>query len=1008
MKNRTLLLFLLTFIGHSLFAQQTFKGKVVNAENSPISGVSILVKGTNVSTSTSTNGTFELSVNNPEAILIFTAIGYQTQELEASKTQNVLLEVANNDLEEVVVVGFGTSIKKDLTGNIARVKGVDVEGMPVVNMTSAIQGRASGVFVESNNGKVGEGVKIRVRGSGSLSGSNSPLYVIDGIPIADDGISSNALADINFNDVESFDILKDASAAAIYGSRAANGVVLITTKKGKTGKTKFNFNSQIGKNSPTNHREFLNAAQYVELLREAAINSDRIDGINSTDPAQYEDSWLESVENRLTRISGHTDWRKLETDTDWEALSYNDDSKTKIIDFNVSGGNDKTRFYTSGNYTNQDGILIGNFYERFSARLNLDHQISDRLALGVNLGLSKSKVKRLGEDNAFTTPLQLVAMAPITPVRNAEGKLNNTPVTSYYNGLIELEEVDRATGSLRNLGNAFLDYKIINNLKFRTELGLDMQNQNMNYWASPLAESGIGINGYAESEWYKSLNYTTNNYFAYNNVFNQVHDFNATLGMSFQEYSEEYISIEGQDFPASSLHNLASAGEITDGETTSDKYNYLSYFARANYKFKDRYLLSLSGRLDGSSRFGVDSRFGFFPAVSAGWIITEESFFANSTVSFLKLRGSWGLTGNADGFGNHAHRGLYGGAKYNNQSVLVPNQLANNNLKWEKSNQLDIGIDFGFFNNRLFGELDYYDRQTQDLIYEVPVPGTSGYATQTVNIGSMSNKGVELVLNSTNFSKGSFKWSSSFNIAYNQNKIIKLDGGTTKIPGNNGRFMNSLILGESIGIFYGPEFAGVDPANGDALFYKEDRSTTNDMREAGNFIVGDPNPDFIGGFNNTFSYKGFDLSVLFQGVFGNQILNGAGAFMSSSSDWYDNQTIDQLGRWQKPGDITDIPQLRFNYGNSASASSRHVQDGDYVRLKNLTFGYTLPSLTLNKLKLDNFRIFMAGVNLLTFTKYTGWDPEVNTDFRDSNVNQGSDFYSAPQIKSWTIGLNIGF
>ncbi|MBE8714081.1 SusC/RagA family TonB-linked outer membrane protein [Sphingobacterium hungaricum] len=750
-------------------------------------------------------------------------------------------------------------------------------------------------------------------------------------------------------------------------------------------------------------------SRYVTLIREAAINSDHIDGIDPTDPTDYEDSWLKYVEDELTTLSGHTDWQTLETNTDWESLAYNKDAQTKIFDLNISGGNDKTPFYTSGNYTNQDGILIGNFYERYSGRLNLDHQISDRLTLGVNFGISKSKVKRLGEDNAFTTPMQLVALAPISPVRDPDGNLYNTPVTSYYNGLIELEEVDRATESLRNFGNAFLDYKIIKNLTFRTELGMDIQNQTMNYWASPLSESGAGINGYGESQWYKSMNYNTNNYFTYKNIFNGVHDFNATLGMSFQEYTEEYVYVAGQDFPSSSLHNLASAGEITDGETTADKYNYLSYFARVNYKYKDRYLFNLSGRIDGSSRFGVDSKYGFFPAVSAGWILSEEDFWnSNSTFSFLKLRGSWGLTGNADGFGNHAHLGLYEGAKYNSQSVLVPNQLANPDLRWEKSNQIDIGIDFGFLNNRLTGELDYYNRKTKDLIYDVPVPGTSGYDIQTVNIGSMSNEGVELVLNSNNISKGSFRWSSSFNLAYNKNKLTKLDGATSMIPGNDGRFMNSLILGESIGVFYGPEYAGVDPENGDALFYKEDRTTTNDMDEAGNFIVGDPNPDFIGGFNNTFAYKGFDLSILLQGVFGNQILNGAGAFMSSGSDWFDNQTIDQLDRWQEPGDVTDIPQLRFYYGNSASASSRHIQNGDYVRLKNITFGYTLPTKTLQKLRIDNARIFVSGVNLLTFTKYTGWDPEVNSDFRDSNINQGSDFYSAPQIKSWTVGVNIGF
>lgn len=315
--------------------------------------------------------------------------------------------------------------------------------------------------------------------------------------------------------------------------------------------------------------------------------------------------------------------------------------------------------------------------------------------------------------------------------------------------------------------------------------------------------------------------------------------------------------------------------------------------------------------------------------------MSEEEFLKSvNWLSFLKLRGSFGLTGNADGFGNFAQLGLYGAAKYNNASGLIPTQLANPELKWEKSEQVDIGIDFGLFNNRLTGEIDYYVRNTNDLIYNVPVPGTSGFATQTVNVGSMQNKGVEFVLNSTNFNGRDFKWNTSFNLSKNKNRITKLDGEQTTIPGNDGRYLNSLIVGQPIGVFYGPKFAGADPANGDALYYKEDgKTTTNDYNEAGSFVVGDPNPDWIGGLNNTFNYKGFELNVLLQGVFGNQIQNGAGGFMSASFDWFDNQTRDQLNRWQKPGDVTNVPQLRLGYGNGIGASSRYVEDGGYVRLK---------------------------------------------------------------------------
>src|SRR6218665_15638 len=991
---------------------RTITGKVTDASGAPLAGVSVVVKGSRTGTVTTTDGTYSISIPANSSVLIFSSLGFETVELEAKNPilNTSLAPEGSRNLDEVVVVGFGTKIKKDVTGNIARVKGAEIANTPVPQFTQALQGRAAGVFVEANNGKVGEGVKVRIRGAGSLSASNSPLYVVDGIPIAEGGVGINPLADINFNDVETFDILKDASAAAIYGSRAANGVVLITTKKGKSGKTAVNVNAQYGSNKPTNHREFLNASQYVELLREAAINSDHIDGIDPLDPTQYSDSWLEYVEDKMTEISGYSDWRTLQTNTNWERQAYNNDARTKIIDISAQGGSEKTKFYASGSYSDQDGILVGNKFQRMSGRLNLEHDASDRLRIGMNMGLSRTYANRVTSDNGFQTPLQLVALAPITPVRDLDGNLYDDPVTTYYNGLVELEAVKRSSIAFRNLGNIFLNYKVFQGLYFRTEFGLDIQNQTDDYYAGPASLPVSGIDGYGSSSWYKSVNYNANNYFNYHTVIKNLHDVDATLGMSYQKYSSENVSVTGQDFPTDDLSRLASAGQITGGSSSVTESSFLSYFLRSNYKYNNRYLLSLSGRIDGSSRFGRLNRYGFFPSASAGWILSEENFLANSNVvSFLKLRGSWGITGNAEGFGNFAQLGLWGAAKYNAASGLVPTQLANPELKWEKSEQVDIGVDFGLFNNRLTGEIDYYVRNTRDLIYNVPVPGTSGFSTQTVNIGSMQNKGVEFVLNSSNINSRDFKWSTSFNLAYNKNKITKLDGDQTLIAGNDGRYLNSLIVGEGIGVFYGPKYAGVDPQTGDALWYLEDGKTTTDTyNQAGNFVVGNPNPDWIGGITNTLSYKGIELSFLFQGVFGNQIQNGAGGFMSTGADWWDNQTIDQLRRWQKAGDITDVPQARFYYSNGTGASSRYTEDGSYVRLKTVTLGYNLPSAVIKKLKVSSARLYLSGVNLLTFTDYTGWDPEVNTDYRASNRNQGGDFYAAPQIKSITFGINIGF
>ena len=1003
----------LLLFGSILFAQSTISGKVTDSKTGdPISNASILVKGTKIGTASDASGNYQLAVPKGNTTLIITSIGYKAREVTVSgAVNNITLEDAGTkNLEEVLVVGYGTKIKKDLTGNIAQVKGSEVQNMPVTNLNQALQGRAAGVFVEAQSGKLGEGVKVLIRGSGSISASNQPLYVIDGIPISNNSYSGSPIADINFNDIESFDILKDASAAAIYGSRAANGVVLITTKKGRSGKTNFQINTQYGFNKPTHLRGFLNAKEYVDLLREAAINSDRIEGVDPIDPTQYKGSWLEFAEGRLNRYSGWSDWRKNETNTNWEKKAFNDDARTGGIDISASGGTDKTKYYVSLSYQDQTGILIGNSLKRVSSRINLEQAVSEKFKIGFNLSLTQTKTGRVTDDNEFNTPMQSVALSPVTPFRNLDGVIYTNPTTTYANPYVDYKEGNYNAIIYRNIGNIFGQYNFNDWLFFRSEFGVDIQNQNDDRFYGARTSYGNGTNGYGESDWFRSLTYNTNNYFNFKKVFNEKHDVDAILGMSYQDYNSEYANVYGEQFPVDALQKLASAGLIKGGTSVATKSAFLSYFARANYKFNDKYLVSLSGRIDGSSVFGNDKRYGFFPAVSAGWIISEENFLRNQSVlSFLKLRGSWGLTGNADGFGDFASRGLWGGASYNGFGGLVPTQLANPDLRWEKSNQVDLGIDFGFLNNRISGEIDVYNRKTDDLIYNVPVPGNTGYTNKTVNIGAMQNRGLEIVLNSNNVVTRNFKWSTGLNLAFNQNKITRLDGDQTLIAGNDGRYLNSLIVGESIGIFYGPKFAGADPDNGDALYYLQDgKTTTNDYDAAGNFIVGNPNPKVTGGFTNTFSYKGFDLSFLFQGVSGNSIINGAGGFMSASFAWFDNQTKDQLDRWQKKGDISQVPELRLGYDNGVSASSRYVYDGSYVRLKNLTIGYNFTQGALNRLRLSSARFYVTGVNLWTLTNYPGWDPEVNTDYRSGNRNQGGDFYSAPQIRNISVGLNIGF
>lgn len=1001
------------FFSLNSMGQTTVSGRVTNADNGePIPKVSILIKGTNRGASTDENGNYSIRMLQGENMLVFSSVGFQPKE---EQVEGNLLNVKLNPtetqrLDEVLVLGFGTQIKRDLTGNIAQVKGKDIENTPVTNLNQALQGRAAGVFVESGNGKVGQDVKVLIRGVGSISASTSPLYVIDGVPITTDSYLGSAIADIDFDDIESFDILKDASATAIYGARAANGVVLITTKKGRAGKTVFRVNGQFGLNKPTHLRDFLDTRQYIDLVREAAINSDNIDGIDPLDPDQYEDSWLEFAEDRLTRYSGWSDWRKVETNTDWQKKAFNDKSKFGKVDISASGGTDRTKFYLSLGYTNQQGILIGNNIRRISSRINLENTVSEKFRLGLNLSLSQTASDKVKDDNQFSTPMQLVAQVPVTPFKDKDGIIYTTPTTLYANPYLDYTEGKYKGLTYRNMGNVYGQYDFTKSLFFRSEFGVDIRDQNDDRFYGSRTSSGMGTNGFGQSVWYRTMTYTTNNYFSFNKIFQGNHNIEAVLGTSFQEYTSEFARVEGEQFPVDDLQKLASAGLITGGTSSGSKSAFLSYFARANYKFRDKYLFSVSGRIDGSSVFGKDRRYGVFPAISGGWIISKEGFLQdNSTLSFLKLRASWGLTGNAEGFGDFASRGLWDGSSYNSTGALVSSQMANPDLGWEKSNQVDLGLDFGLLNNRITGEIDYYNRNTNNLIYNVPVVGNTGFTVKTTNIGAMNNRGVEFVVNSNNVIKPGFRWSSSINVSRNKNKIVRLDGDQKLIPGTE---LTSLIVGESIGVFYGPKFAGADPENGDALYYLPDgKETTNDYDMAGRFVIGNPNPKVIAGLNNTLSFHGFDVSFLFQGVFGNQTFNDAGPYMSASFAWFDNQTADQLNRWQHPGDITQVPQLRLGYDNGTGNSSRYVENADYVRLKNVTVTYNLPKSVIRNLKIQNLSVYFAGVNLLTFTSYTGWDPELNTDanfLAGDNKNQGLDFYAAPQVKNYSIGLNIEF
>ena len=1016
-----LLLALFSYAQFALAQNKTVTGKVTDLrDGSPLIGASIQVKGSKIGAISGSDGGFSLSVPDNTKALIISAIGFNPFEvtITGSPIQVALKVSETQNLDEVIVTGYGTQVKRDVTSVIARVKGSEVQNMPVADLSQTLQGRAAGVFVEAQNGKIGEGIKIRVRGASSLNGSNEPLYVVDGVPLVG-GVYGSATSDINFNDVESFDILKDAAASAIYGSRAANGVVIITTKRGKAGKTKFTLNTQYGQQNPTNKREFLNAQEYIDYFLEAATNSGKYhyNRVGNTrgfaNEAAAVTSMVNFVKGRFTRYSGYSDWTKVETNTNWQDQAFNEDAGTGLIELSAQGGNEKNKFYVSGSINKQDGILIANKFKRMSLRFNMDNQLNNWLKMGVNMSLGKTERQRVSDDNAFNTPMQLVALAPITPIRDLAGELYNTPTTTYYNGLLDVEYAQNHANGYRNQGLIFTESKIAKGLTLRNELGLDMVNQSdERFWGSK-TDGGAGIGGFAWAQWFRNTRWTTNNFLNYATSFNDVHKLDVTVGMSFENRYDEYSYVEGQNFADETIQTLAGAGTISGGTTTQEKNNLLSYFARANYSYNSKYLLAITARIDADSRFGSNYKYGTFPSVSAGWIVSEENFMKSvNWLSFLKIRGSYGIVGNNTGIGFYSANAQYGSVKYGTSpGGLGISNFGNDDLRWEKVATTDIGLEFGLFKNRISAEFSWYNKKTTDMLLAVPTPSPSGTTSVLGNIGEMENKGIELSLNTTNIAGKNLKWTTNINIARNKNRVLKLDGEQKEILSTSSRFANAVIIGQPLGVFYGVKYAGVDPTNGDPIYFNPDnKTTTNVYDDAGKFIIGDPNPDWIGGINNTVSYKGLELSVLFQGVFGNQVQDGGGGFMSASGDWFDNQTRDQLKRWQNPGDITDVPQARLNrWGDfdSPQMSTRYVYDASYVRLKNLTLAYNLPTSVANKLKISNARFYVSGVNLHTFTKYPGWDPEVNTDYRSGNVNQGSDFYAAPQIKSIVVGLTIG-
>ncbi len=994
-------------------AQEVIAGLVLDSgDNTPLVGVSVYIKNQEtIGTVTAFDGSFSMTVPADTSRLVFSYTGYQSQVLMASACQNgpILLNPSASMLDEVIVIGYGTQPRAEITGSLSKLSAEEIQRTPSGSFESAMQGLIPGVMVNNESGKVGFNIDVNIRGIASINASQQPLYIIDGTvlnsneSLSYDNPRVNPLANIPRSDIASIEILKDASAGAIYGARASNGVVIITTKSGANEDFKIEIDANYGWSGPTKKRNFLNAEQYLELWDEAFANVADDDGLlDGRSAHQWKDQHLSGWRD------GH--------DTQWEELMYDPDAGQRNLQARLSGGNGKTRFFISGGYSDQNAIIILNDFKRWNGRVNLDHTSSEKLDFGIKMSLARTVLTEVPVDVDFASPGGLTALSPVQPLYDPDNPDEIFPSTFYFHARSYLDNVDWKTRDTRSLSNAFLNWHPHQNFTVHVDFGLDLyESNNQRFYNSKVARNTREPGGVKRTWDTEALGYTVNSYIQYHRT-SQGHHLKATAGMSFQESQERGLAIFGRNFPNDDFQNIASAGEIFFGNELETNYTVLSYLGRIQYHWEQKYLLSLSTRIDGDSRFGRDNRYGIFPGISGGWVLTKEEWLAQHRfIHFLKLRASWGLTGNAP-LEHFPGLGLFEGRGYADLPGIIATQIPNPNLKWESTRQINLGLDFGIFQDRVSGSIDYYAKATRDLLLQINIPATTGFSRQLQNLGRMENKGIEVSLISNNLT-GPFKWKTQLNCATNTNKVIDLQGQVIEVTGNV-EIINRVVEGHPIGVFFAPEFAGVDPANGDELYYLNrenatgqlDRSTTNMIAEAHNVVIGDPNPDFIYGFTNTFHWKNIDLSIFLQGVYGNEIYNSAGRFQMDGFGWFDNQEAVMLNRWQRPGDQTDIPQVRFL--QPSFASSRFISSGSYLRLKNVRLGYQLDSRLIKQLGFRDLQFYVIGQNLMTWTNFAFGDPEVNTDVTDfgenAAISRGITFFTPPQARSFLVGIKASF
>ena len=1020
----------------TIFKQQGFivNGTIVDNNGQPLPGANVLEKGTTNGAQTDFDGNFSLTVADENSVLIVSYIGFSTQEVNVNNQSTLTISLKEDaaKLDEIVIVGYGTQNERRVTTSISSINLDETEKAGLISADAIIQGKVSGVQIAATSGNPGGQQRINIRGIGSLQGDNLPLIVIDGIPISNSDPSSSLngvfgsvnnqspLALLNPNDIERMDILKDASATAIYGSRGTNGVIIITTKKGKAGKSKVSVSSYRGIQFAPEKIETANVALWLEVNNEARSNLNADNGLTTGDPG-----FLAPLTDALP--AGQTE------EYDWTGGITNSSSLIQDHNISINGGNDKTKYYTSLGYFEQEGWFRTNRFRRYSTKLNIEHRFNDKVKFGVNLiGNHSINNKVASHEGGLRLLVRSLEQRPVDNAFLPDGSYAiGGPDVRRHNGVEVIDNQDAKYNTYRGIFSAFAEYKPFTGFTYKPSLNVDYGTYHDNTYRGFSHPRGRGIKGQVLDSRNILTNVLIENLFSYAKSWGDL-DLKVTAGHSYQKQSLETSLIDARTFPSPAFRAISSSAiQIASGFKTENALD--SYLGRLSGTLKDRYFLDVAFRRDGSSKFADGKKYGNFPSASLGWVVSREPFFGESkTFNFLKLRASYGVTGSTSSIGDYSSLALSsGGANYLGASGLSSTQLPNPELTWEQSTSYNFGINIGLFEDRIKLTADYYTRDTDDLLYNKPVHSTTGFTSFAENIGSMTNKGFEFAINAGIIQTDDFSWDLGFNISTTENELTALVGDAP-IPLS----YNVLQVGESIGSLYLLKQTGIyqsdsevpaslsalgiragdviyEDVNNDGLITPEDRQ-----------VVGNPFPDFFGGVNTSVRYKNIDLSISTTFSSGNDIyaawrsggfINGSGGITTAAgfeglgfADFGVSKVVAE-NRWTGSGTSNTTPRAIAS-GTAAShnnqASTRWLEDGSFFRVKNITLGYTLPQAVLDKLLIDKLRIYVTGSNLFTFTKYSGYDPEASESADPRTF--GVDFLTAPPLRTVTLGLNLNF